>query len=381
MDQQRLQAVQRHHRSGHEVVGLAPRLTLIWRFANNPEMRSFDLKSVISNRMLLVAGIFALLVLTACQAAGKNPDNVQIPVIEPTPDPSLCLNDNYPADAPAFADVSPDQLVGGEDAIRIFDRVTGSGATPTINDLVTVEYTGWLEDGCIFDSSHARGEESDLILVALIPIPGWREAMLTMAAGGTRRIEIPPSLAYQEVGSPPVIPGDATLTYEVKLITVLTPADASATATVVSATATAEAPEGGPIVSCDNPGYPDSAPQFEDVTDDQYSDEPSGIRVFDTKVGDGDTPNSNSEVSVHYTGWFAADGCVFDSSYSRGGASVSFPVGGVIPGFGNAILGMQVGGQRRVFIPSEQGYGAGGAAGAIPPNSDLVFDIVLESIQ
>jgi len=331
--------------------------------------------------MLVVAGIFALLVLTACQAAGKNPDNVEIPVIAPTPDPSLCINDGYPADAPAFSDVTRDQLVGSEAGVKIFDRVTGSGTSPTIADMVTVGYTGWLEDGCIFDSSYARGDDARLLLVALIP--GWRDAMLTMAPGGVRRVEIPSSLAYRELGSPPVIPANATLTFEIELVSVLTPTQASATATAIAAsvpptpvpTAT---PEGGPIVSCDNPGYPDSAPQYEDVTDDQYSDEPSGIRVFDTKVGDGAMPNPNQTVDVHYTGWLVSDGCVFDSSYSRG-QSVSFPVGDVIPGFRDAILGMNVGGQRRVFIPADQGYGAQGAGGAIPPNADLVFDIVLDA--
>ena len=133
-------------------------------------------------------------------------------------------------------------------------------------------------------------------------------------------------------------------------------------------------------MSCDNPGYPDSAPQYDDVTEDQYTDQPTGIRVFDAKVGDGAEPNQDSTVDVHYVGWLVADGCVFDSSYSRG-SSVSFPVGGVIPGFRDAILGMKAGGQRRVYIPADQGYGSGGAAGAIPPNADLVFDIVLESVN
>ena len=131
---------------------------------------------------------------------------------------------------------------------------------------------------------------------------------------------------------------------------------------------------------CSNPGYPDSAPQFGDVTDDQYSDEPSGIRVFDVTVGDGAAPDSSQTVDVHYAGWLVSDGCVFDSSYSRG-SSTQFPVGNVIPGFRDAILGMKVGGQRRVYIPADQGYGAAGAGAAIPPNADIVFDIVLQGVQ
>jgi peptidylprolyl isomerase len=351
-------------------------------------MKVFDLNSVISRRpahkrLLVAAGLLVLIVLTACQAAGKNPATIEIPVIQPTVDSSLCQNEFYPPEAPVFEDVLSSQLTGNPGGIKIFDRVIGNGNSPTIEDMVTVKYTGWLTDGCVFDSSHARGEDAQLLLVTLIP--GWREAMLTMALGGVRRVEIPPSLAYRELGSPPTIPPNSTLVFEIELVDILTPADAIATATVQAANATATpvptaTPEGGPVVSCDNPGYPDSAPQYEDVTDDQYSPEPSGIRVFDITVGDGTTPNQNSTVDVHYTGWLVSDGCVFDSSYSRG-QTISFPVGGVIPGFRDAILGMSVGGQRRVYIPSDQGYGAQGAGGAIPPNADLVFDIVLEGVR
>ena len=341
------------------------------------------MKSVKSKRILALAGMLALIVLTACQAAGKNPEVIDIPVISATADLSLCQNEFYPQGSPVFGDVTSDQLRGDVDGIKIFDLVVGEGDSPTIEDLVTVRYTGWLDGGCVFDSTYSRGEDAELLLVALIP--GWRQAMLTMKPGGSRRVEIPPSLGYRELGSPPVIPGNATLTFEIELVTVLTPIQAIATATAIAANATptpvpTATPEGGPIVSCDNPGYPESAPQYGDVTEDQYSDEPSGIRVFDLKVGDGAAVDPANTVDVHYTGWLVADGCVFDSSYTRG-ASVSFPVGGVIPGFRDAILGMNVGGQRRVYIPADQGYGAQGAGGAIPPNADLVFDIVLDSVR
>jgi len=343
----------------------------------------FELKSVVSKRILVFGGMLILIALTACQAAGKNPEIIDIPVLSATADVSLCQNEFYPQGSPIFGDVTSNQLRGDVDGIKIFDLVEGEGESPKIEDMVTVRYTGWLDGGCVFDSTYARGEDAELLLVALIP--GWRQAMLTMKPGGSRRVEIPSSLGYRELGSPPVIPGNATLTFEIELIAVLTPTQAIATATAMAANVTATpiptaTPEGGPIVSCDNAGYPESAPQYGDITEDQYSDEPSGIRVFDTKVGDGSAVNPANTVDVHYTGWLVADGCVFDSSYSRG-ASVSFPVGGVIPGFRDAILGMKVGGQRRVYIPADQGYGAQGAGGAIPPNADLVFDIVLDSVR
>ncbi|MDP6666190.1 MAG: FKBP-type peptidyl-prolyl cis-trans isomerase [Dehalococcoidia bacterium] len=332
-------------------------------------------------KRLPVAMVLALALtwLAACQAAGRNPDNIEIPIIEPTADPSLCLNDRAPQDAPLFEDVTSSQLVTQESGIRIFDRQVGSGTRPTIADLVTVKYTGWLSDGCIFDSTHVRGEDAQLLLINLIE--GWRNAMLTMDTGTIRRVEVPSNLAYRELGSPPAIPPNATLTFEIELINVLTPAQAQATATVVAAEIAASAtatPEGGAqVTNCDDAGPPGTAPQYGDVTENQMVEQPSGIKTYDLKVGEGDPPGDGAFVCVHYTGWLT-DGSEFDSSYSRGEAT-GFPVGGVIPGFRDAILGMSVGGQRRVLIPSDQGYGATGAGALIPPNTDLVFDIVLES--
>ena len=336
-----------------------------------------------SKRILVAAGLLVVLVLTACQAAGKNPDNIDIPVIQATADTSLCQNEAYPQEAPVFGDVTSDQLSGDSAGIRILDRVTGNGTSPTIEDMVTINYTGWLEDGCVFDSSYTRGGAASLLLVALIP--GWRDAMITMQPGGVRRVEIPPALAYQDLGSPPVIPANATLTFEFELVSVLTPAAASATATVVASLATATpvpiaTPEGGAqLTNCNNAGAPGATPVFGDVTSDQMTEQPSGIKTYDAKIGTGESPSESDFVCVHYTGWLS-DGTEFDSSYARGEAT-GFPVNGVIPGFRDAILGMAAGGQRRVEIPSDQGYGAQGAGGLIPPNATLVFDIVLDSFK
>ena len=84
-------------------------------------------------------------------------------------------------------------------------------------------------------------------------------------------------------------------------------------------------------------------------------------------------------MNLHYTGWLT-NGCVFDSSYSRE-TLATFPVGGVIQGFKEAILGMSAGGQRRVQIPADLAYGDAGAGGLIPPGATLVFDIALESFN
>jgi len=347
------------------------------------------LRSVMPRRLFATAGLAALVALFAlsgCQAAGKNPDDIKIPVIQPTAPASLCLNNRYPQEAPLFGEIPSSQLQLQETGIKILDLKIGEGNSPTIEDLITVKYTGWLEDGCIFDSSHVRGGDTQLLLVNLIQ--GWTQAMLTMAPGGIRRVEIPPDLGYRELGSPPFIPPNATLTFEIELVDVLTPDAARATATAIAADYTptptkAEMPGGSvslpELSNCNNSDYPDSAPQFSDVSDDQLVLQASGISVFDLKIGQGKSPGENDLVNLHYTGWLI-NGCVFDSSYSRS-TLATFPVAGVIPGFREAILGMSAGGQRRVKIPASLGYGDAGAGKLIPPGATLVFDIALESFK
>lgn len=100
------------------------------------------------------------------------------------------------------------------------------------------------------------------------------------------------------------------------------------------------------------------------------------LRFDDIVVGTGETVLAGDTVTIHYTGALAADGSVFDSSVSRG-ETATFPLDSLIPGWQEGIPGMNVGGKRRLFIPSSLGYGEAGAGSDIPPNSDLIFDIEL----
>ena len=99
------------------------------------------------------------------------------------------------------------------------------------------------------------------------------------------------------------------------------------------------------------------------------------LRFDDEVVGDGEVVQPGDTVTIHYTGALASDGTVFDSSVARG-QTATFPLDNLIAGWQEGIPGMKVGGKRRLFIPSAQGYGPSGTQG-IPPNSDLVFDIEL----
>ncbi len=98
--------------------------------------------------------------------------------------------------------------------------------------------------------------------------------------------------------------------------------------------------------------------------------------------GSGDlVVKSGDTISVHYRGWLAKDGTVFDTSLNRG-ETFEFSVGsGVIEGWSLGVVGMKVGEVRRLKIPSNLGYGESGAGGAIGANEDLIFDVELISIN
>ena len=107
----------------------------------------------------------------------------------------------------------------------------------------------------------------------------------------------------------------------------------------------------------------------------------SGLMYVDQTVGTGEVAVAGKSVTVHYTGWLT-NGQKFDSSVDRG-QPFTFPLGAgrVIKGWDEGVQGMKVGGKRKLTIPSNLGYGARGAGGAIPPNATLVFDVELISVR
>ncbi|PKH00107.1 FKBP-type peptidyl-prolyl cis-trans isomerase [Paraglaciecola sp. MB-3u-78] len=104
----------------------------------------------------------------------------------------------------------------------------------------------------------------------------------------------------------------------------------------------------------------------------------SGLQYELVSQGEGEVPNLNSTVRVHYHGTLL-DGSVFDSSYDRG-QPAEFPVNGVIKGWTEALQFMKAGTKLKLHVPAELAYGEQGAGGAISPHSTLIFDVELLDI-
>jgi FKBP-type peptidyl-prolyl cis-trans isomerase len=103
------------------------------------------------------------------------------------------------------------------------------------------------------------------------------------------------------------------------------------------------------------------------------------LQKIDTVEGTGDEVKTSDTVTVKYTGAYASDGQIFDSSDVHGGQPISFPLNGVIQGWTEGMPGMKAGGKRRLMIPAAMAYGANPPAG-IRANADMVFDVELIKI-
>lgn len=115
---------------------------------------------------------------------------------------------------------------------------------------------------------------------------------------------------------------------------------------------------------------------------------PATLQVIDRVFGAGATAVPGSVVTVNYTGWLydptaiRLSGRQFDTSVGKTPFTFTLGNGAVIAGWDQGLVGMKVGGQRTLLIPSNLGYGSAGAGGGlIPPNSGLVFDVELISIK
>jgi len=160
-----------------------------------------------NTNVLMVAGGIALLtaLLLALSFVGVGTSTA------PLPRPAQPL----PAAQPNAAQGG---LVTTQSGLQYLDQVVGNGPQPQPGQTLIVHYTGYLDNGTVFDSSLQRGQPFEFVLGAGQVIRGWEEGLATMRVGGKRRLIIPPELAYGAAGAGGVIPPNARLTFDVELL-------------------------------------------------------------------------------------------------------------------------------------------------------------------
>ena len=218
--------------------------------------------------------------------------------------------------------------------LGIDDLKVGDGNEVTDGTVAVVDYIGAnYSNGVVFDASYGRAPFPVTVGAGQV-IKGWDQGLVGMKVGGRRQLVIPPDLGYgpQANGD---IPANETLIFVVELRAVITQ------------------PE--------NPAPVPGGTVTELVSTDEI-------------VGTGDAVEDGDTVTVHYIGVHGGSGEVFDASWTRGQPfDVQVGAGMVIAGWDQGLVGMKVGGRRRLEVPGDLAYGSEGRPPTIEPNETLVF--------
>jgi peptidylprolyl isomerase len=267
------------------------------------------------------------------------------------------------------ANQAKEGVIVTDSGLQYFVIESGDGASPTVEDFVTVHYKGQFIDGREFDSSYARGEPATFPAGRLIP--GFTEALTLMKVGDKWEVTIPSDLAYGPNGAGGgVIPGDSTLVFQLELLDVMNEAQAEELAKEQQAASEAEAQ-----------AFRQSQMDFLtlNLAKDGIKATESGLQYRVIKEGEGATPGPRSKVTVHYSGKLT-NGEEFDSSYKRG-EPIQFPLNGVIKGWTEGVQLMKEGAKYEFFLPYDLAYGERGTPSGIPPYATLVFIVELISVD
>ena len=129
-----------------------------------------------------------------------------------------------PSHLPAATASAP--VVAGD--LKIEDLTVGKGPAVKNGDTISVHYVGSLQDGTKFDASRDHGNQPFTLSIPGRVIDGWNKGIPGMRVGGKRKLTIPPQMGYGPRGSPPRIPPNATLVFEIELMEIKSPSQAPA---------------------------------------------------------------------------------------------------------------------------------------------------------
>ncbi|MFI4915929.1 MAG: FKBP-type peptidyl-prolyl cis-trans isomerase [Phycisphaerales bacterium JB060] len=210
--------------------------------------------------------------------------------------------------------------------------------------IAEIHTMGVLEDGSVFDSTFTQGERATVPLEQAV-IEGWKLGVVGMKPGEVRQFVVPPELGFGEEGQPPVVPPNATLTFEVELFDWRMPRE----------------------FSTEFVGEPEELEE--------------GITIRQVSVGEGPEASEGQMAVINYLAKLP-DGTMIANTFDTGDMQV-VPLDGQqpLPGLRKAIVGMKVGGVRRVELAAEQAFGAQGNPPMVPADTPITFEVELMGVQ
>jgi peptidylprolyl isomerase len=243
-----------------------------------------------------------------------------------------------------YAGLGEDAFTTTDSGLRYAIVEQGDGdQQPSAGQVVSVQYTGMLEDGSVFDTSTDTGEPIRFPLGQGFVISGWDEGIALLEKGDKARFIIPSELGYGETGGGP-IPPNATLIFDVELVDIT------------------EGPPEAPVA----------------VPEGAYVVTESGLKYYDIVVGDGQSAELGMIVFLNYTAWLQ-DGTLIDSTMRTGQPIQTILDGSQLPvGWEEGLVGMQVGGSRQLVIPPQLAMrDVDLLAGGSPPPDNIIIEMEL----
>ena len=230
------------------------------------------------------------------------------------------------------------KAVTTESGLKYWDIKVGEGEVPHEQAMVKIDYRCWLADGTMADSAWQQRWYPTYQKPGTIA--GLAESIWSMREGGIRQVIIPPELGFGESGfprkgdGPKMIPPNAELTFETKLMKVLQP------------------------------------PKQTSVEGLESKLTGSGVKYWDIKIGSGDTVEAKSDVKARFTGWVKGGKMFMTTEFAKQSRNFALWSSHVIGGLRHGLPGMRVGGKRRIEIPPELARSP-----AFPADSTLIFEV------